>query len=267
MRAKTVKIVMNILRIALIQPDLIWEDPRANLEMLDEMVTRVPLDTDLLLLPETFSTGFTMQSELFAEQEDGPSVGWMEKIARKLGTYIAGSLIIRDEGGIHNRLYWISPEGTRESYDKRHLFRMGREDRHFIAGTARKVFQLGDFSFLPQICYDLRFPVFSRNRGDYDVLFYVASWPASRQMVWETLLRARAIENQCYVVGVNRTGRDGEGVDHAGGSCMIDPMGRVVASLDQRPGVLKGILDYQEVKAFRENFPAWKDADRFDLIV
>jgi omega-amidase len=256
---------MKNLKISLIQADLIWENPVANLDMLDEMIGKVPAETDLVLLPETFATGFTMRSEEYAENENGRSVTWMKKMAVEHSVHITGSLIIRDEAGIRNRLLWVSPEGIAGTYDKRHLFRMGREDKHFFPGSSRRIFRLGDFNFMPQICYDLRFPVFSRNRGDYDVLFYVANWPESRHTVWETLLRARAIENQSYVIGVNRSGKDGEGMDHNGGSCIIDPMGRVMASLNHSAGILNGILDYQKIKEFREKFQAWKDADHFTL--
>ncbi|MFO7668938.1 MAG: amidohydrolase [Bacteroidales bacterium] len=255
----------DAISITLVQPDMIWEEVPSNLGMLDEMLEGNLNSTDLLILPETFSTGFTMRSGLFAEDENGHSVSWMRELARNNNLCVTGSLISSEGGKIFNRLYWITPGGIGGVYDKRHLFRMGREDQYFTPGESRVIMKLGDFSFLPQICYDLRFPVFARNRNDYDILFYVANWPAPRHTVWETLLRARAIENQAYVIGVNRSGRDGEGVDHLGGSCVVDPAGRVESSLGPEPGVLQFSIKLNKIREFREKFPAWKDADSFKL--
>lgn len=253
------------IKVCLVQPQMIWEDVDANLEMLDGMIGAVDPGTDLILLPETFSTGFTMHSDRYAEQVDGKAVSWMLGTAREKRTHITGSLIIREEGRIYNRLYWISPEGIEGYYDKRHLFRMGREDENFTPGEARRVFRLGPFRFLPQVCYDLRFPVFSRNRGDYDILFYVANWPAHRQPVWDILTRARAMENQAYVLGINRVGTDGEGVAHLGGTCLIDPAGNEICRMGDMPGIQTFTLDLKTVREFREKFPAWKDADQFTI--
>ncbi len=220
------------LNVCLVQADLVWEEIDANLEMMDRMLEQAPPGTDLVVLPETFPTGFTMQSDLFAEGADGKALAWMQKIAREKEIHITGSLIVRDKQKIYNRLYWVSPQGLEDHYDKRHLFRLGREDEHFIPGNTRKVVTLGEFRILPQICYDLRFPVFSRNQGDYDVLLNVANWPAHRQQVWDVLTRARAIENQCYFLGVNRAGTDGMGTVHTGGTCTIDPMGCIMSKMD-----------------------------------
>jgi len=255
----------EIIHISLVQPDLVWEDIEANLSNLDRMLENVPADTALVVLPETFSTGFTMQSDRFAESEDGKAVSWMKEIAREKQLHITGSLIIRDNGQIFNRLFWVGPEGVEGHYDKRHLFRLGREDEHFVPGNQRKVFKLGEFRFLTQICYDLRFPVFARNQGDYDVLLNVANWPAPRQQVWDVLTRARAIENQSYFLGVSRAGTDGLGTPHTGGTCAIDPMGSVMKKLDKDPAILNCQLDLGKLRDFREKFPVWKDADRFDL--
>jgi omega-amidase len=251
--------------ICLVQPEIIWEDIPGNLEELDHLIHSAPEGTDLIILPETFSTGFTMRADRFAEKREGMAVSWMQKTARERNATLTGSLIIRENGRVYNRLYWVSPGGIEGHYDKRHLFRMGREDKYFESGGKRELFTLGPFRFMPQICYDLRFPVFARNRSDYDVLFYVANWPAPRHPVWETLLRARAIENQAYVIGVNRAGVDGEGVDHLGGSCIIDPMGRVEAIMDRRPGILHWLIELKKTREFREKFPVWKDADRFTI--
>lgn len=253
------------LHVSLVQADLVWENIDANLELMDRMLEEVPAGTDLVALPETFSTGFSMQSDRFAEGENGKALTWMKQIARERSLYITGSLIVRDNQKIYNRLYWISPGGVEGHYDKRHLFRLGREDEHFVPGEARKVFTLGEFRILPQICYDLRFPVFSRNQGDYDVLLNVANWPAHRQQVWDVLTRARAIENQCYFLGVNRAGIDDLGTVHTGGSCVIDPMGSLMGKMDKQAGVLSSTLDLDKLRDYREKFPVWKDADRFKL--
>jgi omega-amidase len=251
--------------VCLVQPEIIWEDIPGNLAELDHLIRSAPEGTDLIILPETFSTGFTMRADRFAEERAGRAVSWMQKTAREQNATVTGSLIIRENGRVYNRLYWVSPGGIEGHYDKRHLFRMGREDKHFESGGQRELFALGTFRFMPQICYDLRFPVFARNRDDYDVLFYVANWPAPRHPVWETLLRARAIENQAYVIGVNRAGVDGEGVDHLGGTCVIDPAGRVEAILDHRPGILHCTIELKKIREFREKFPVWKDVDRFTI--
>jgi predicted amidohydrolase len=254
------------INVSLVQPDLVWEDIPANLDMLENMFSAIPEGTDLIILPETFSTGFTMRADRFAEDTpSGRALLWMREISRKKKCILAGSLIVREKNQIYNRLYWVSPEGLQGHYDKRHLFRMGREDRAFSPGSRRKIFTCGAFRVMPQICYDLRFPVFSRNRGDYDILVYAANWPAPRHGIWETLLRARAIENQSCVLGVNRSGVDGERVDHLGGTCVIDPLGNVVRMLDKHPGILNTTIHLEKIRAFREKFPVWKDADRFTL--
>lgn len=253
------------LKVSLVQADLFWEDIDANLEQMDRMMEQVPEGTDLVALPETFSTGFTMQSDRFAEEEDGMALTWMQKIAREKAWHMTGSLIIRDQGKIYNRLYWVTSQGIEGYYDKRHLFRLGRENEHFVPGELRKVFTLGEFRILPQICYDLRFPVFSRNQGDYDVLLNVANWPAHRQQVWDVLTRARAIENQCYFLGVNRAGIDDLGTVHTGGTCAIDPMGSVMQKMDKQADILSCTLDLDKLRDYRDKFPVWKDADRFKL--
>jgi omega-amidase len=248
-----------------VQPDLIWEDIDANLLMLERMLDGLATEVDLVVLPETFSTGFTMQSEKLAEGESGKAVQWMKKIAREKQCHVTGSLIYRDpDGAIYNRLLWVSREGIEDFYNKRHLFTPGGEKENFTRGKERKIFRLGPFRILPQICYDLRFPVFSRNRDDYDILIYVANWPASRHHVWETLTTARAIENQCFLLGNNRVGTDGTGITSLGGTCAIDPTGAELYRMDDKPGAITSLIDLNSVRAFREKFPAWKDADRFE---
>ena len=255
----------NQIKLCQVQPDLAWEEIDVNLDMLEGMLEKAETDIDLVVLPETFSTGFTMQSETVAEGEDGKAVQWMKRMAGKKKCYVTGSLIFRStDGNIYNRLLWVSPKGIEAYYDKRHLFRPGGERENFSQGNERKLFKMGEFRILPQICYDLRFPVFSRNRGDYDVLLYVANWPASRQAVWETLTRARAMENQSYLIGTNRVGRDGTGTVSIGGSCLIDPVGNEIHRMDQKPRIKTSVLDLEKLRNFREKFPAWKDADFFN---
>lgn len=258
---------MEKLKLGLLQPDLHWENMEANLDMLEGMIGKLPGDVDLLLLPETFSTGFTMQAAQYAEEEDGPAQLWMQRIAAGRNAHIAGSMIYRDDkGGIYNRLFLVSPEGGKVYYNKRHLFRPGGEKEHFTAGNERKIFELNSLRILPQVCYDLRFPVFARNRNDYDMILYLANWPASRQSVWDTLTRARAMENQSFVVGVNRVGRDGTGTESSGGSCVIDPLGEILVKMDHHAGTESIEVDINYPGRFRKKFPAWKDADNFRLI-
>lgn len=256
---------MRKLKVCLVQADLVWEDIGANLKQLEYMLEGLEEDTDLVVLPETFSTGFTMRAEELAEGEDGKALAWMERLAKDKNCYVCGSFIFREkDGAIFNRLLWVSPEGPEDHYDKRHLFRPGGEKENFTQGTERKIFKLGAFRILPQICYDIRFPVFSRNRGDYDVMIYVANWPATRQPVWDTLTRARAMENQSYLLGANRVGTDGTGIPSNGGSCVINPIGGQMLLMDERPGIGYAVLDLDKLEDFREKFPAWKDADDFE---
>lgn len=248
----------------MVQADLAWEDIDANLRLLEGMLEGIEDDADLVVFPETFSTGFTMQAEKLAEGEDGKALAWMKRMAIEKNCYLTGSLIFKEkEGSIYNRLLWVSPEGMEDYYDKRHLFRPGGEKENFSQGKERKVFKLASFRILAQVCYDLRFPVFSRNRGDYDVMLYVANWPAIRQPVWKTLTRARAMENQSYLLGANRVGTDGTGIPSNGGSCVINPIGGEMLSMDDAPGLGYAVLELGKLREFRDKFPAWKDADDF----
>ena len=255
---------MQDLTVTIVQSELVWEDPARNLELFDRQLTGLAGKTDLVVLPETFSTGFTMQAHKLAEGDEGLAVSWLKRMAEEKTCHFTGSMIFRDrDQAIYNRLFWVSPEGIADYYDKRHLFRPGGEKENFSQGRERKIFTLGEFRILPQICYDIRFPVFSRNRGDYDALIYVANWPATRQPVWDTLTRARAMENQSYLLGVNRVGTDGTGIPSNGASCVINPIGGEMLLMDENPGVGYAILDLNKLKEYREKFPAWKDADDF----
>jgi predicted amidohydrolase len=254
------------LHIAIIQTDLVWEDARANRQHFEQLFSQLPKETELVVLPEMFSTGFSMNVDQQAEYMDGETMSWLRKQASRNGKAIAGSLMIRENDTFFNRFVFVRPDLTFDFYDKRHLFSMGQEQIHFTPGSQRKVFHLKSFRILPQICYDLRFPVFSRNRNDYDLLINCANWPASRREVWKTLLKARAIENQAYVAGVNRTGTDGNGIRYSGDSLIIDPKGKEMAVA--KPGsevFLTARLSKSSLDQFRKKFPVLPDADNFTL--
>ena len=253
------------LRVTLVQTELAWQDPAANRHRLAAHFRGLVGHTDLVVLPEMFSTGFSMAAAELAEDMDGPTVDWMREEAAALGCVIAGSLIVRDGGRCYNRLVWARPDGSLEHYDKRHLFRLAGEQEHYAAGTRRLVVALKGWRVCPMICYDLRFPVWSRSRGDYDLLLYVANWPQRRALAWSTLLRARAIENQSYVVGVNRIGKDGNGTPYAGDSVAVDFLGQPLSSEGGGDRVETAVLDLESLRAYRDSFPAHLDADRFEL--
>jgi predicted amidohydrolase len=253
------------LRVTLVQTELAWQDPAANRHRLAAHFRGLVGHTDLVVLPEMFSTGFSMAAAELAEDMDGPTVDWMREEAAALGCVVAGSLIVRDGGRCYNRLVWARPDGSLEHYDKRHLFRLAGEQEHYAAGSRRLVVALKGWRVCPMVCYDLRFPVWSRSRGDYDLLLYVANWPQRRALAWSTLLRARAIENQSYVVGVNRIGKDGNGTIYVGDSVAVDFLGQPLSSEGGGDRVETAVLDLESLRAYRESFPAHLDADRFEL--
>lgn len=257
----------NHLRVTLVQPDTAWQDAPANRRQLAARFRGLPGHTDLVVLPEMFTTGFSMQGEELAEPMDGPTIAWMREESAALGCAITGSLIVSDAGQQFNRLFWANPDGSFAHYDKRHLFRMAREQQHYAAGSKRLVVEYRGWRVCPMICYDLRFPVWSRNRDDYDLLLYVANWPARRRHAWRTLLRARAIENLSYVAGVNRVGVDGNGVDYSGDSVAIDFAGQPLTYEHDGDAVETAVLDRQLLVTYRDSFPAHLDADEFDLKV
>ena len=219
---------------------------------------------DLVILPEMFTTGFSMNSRKLAENMSGVSVRWMLDKAEYLNAVVVGSMIIKEGDGYYNRLLWVYPGRSLEWYDKRHLFRMGGENKFYEAGKQRLVVDYKGWRINPLICYDLRFPVWSRNRNDVDMLIYVANWPASRKQAWTILLKARAIENQVFVAGVNRVGRDGEGVIYQGDTQLINPRGDVITGFDlSYPGVTIAEVSLEELTSFRKKFPVVDDADDF----
>ncbi|MCV6590439.1 MAG: amidohydrolase [Marinobacterium sp.] len=256
----------NELKISLVQAELHWQNPPQNRQMLAEKIACLAGKSDLIILPEMFSSGFSMAPEQVAEPEEGESVQWLQQQAVQLKCAISGSLAIAVDGGYVNRLFLAEPDGNLQYYDKSHLFRMGDEHSHYLPGTQRTIFHYRGWRILPLVCYDLRFPVFGRNRGDYDLLLCVANWPAPRRHPWRTLLQARAIENLCYVAGVNRVGMDGNGLEYSGDSMLVDFKG--VPVLDAEPGLAfieTTTLNFQSLQAFRQAFPAHLDADDFHL--
>ena len=255
---------MPTLNVALIQTALHWHDPAANRALFDGTFEQVG-NADLVVLPEMFSTGFTMASREVAETMQGETVAWMRDRAATLGATIAGSLVIAERDRYFNRMVWMPPDGTAVIYDKRHLFRMAGEHEHYAAGEEFVTATIGAWRIRLAVCYDLRFPVWLRTAGDYDVLLFVANWPAARQAAWNTLLRARAVENLCYTIAVNRVGRDGNGVEYRGGSAVYDAEGEPLLEVFDDPSVATVPLDLEKLRDYRQRFPAWRDADRFEV--
>jgi omega-amidase len=257
---------MQNLNITLLQSDLHWENSEENLAMFSKKISAISGETDLVILPEMFTTGFSMKPERFAEEMNGRTVSWMKEEAIKKNCVITGSIICEDNGKYYNRLVWMRADGTYSFYDKRHLFSMGDENNHYTAGTKKITEEIKGWKICPLVCYDLRFPVWSRNTEMYDVLIYVANWPERRSHPWKTLLLARAIENQCYVAGLNRVGNDGHEIYHSGDSAIINFKGEIISSIPAHEEAAETIsLSYEELVEFRKVFPAFKDADRFEI--
>ncbi|MBP9579167.1 MAG: amidohydrolase [Parabacteroides sp.] len=255
------------LRVSMVQSHIIWEDRNENLGYYGELLRRISGKTDLAVLPETFSTGFTMNVEPLADEVDGITVNTIKKWAADYKMAVAGSFIAKDNGKYYNRAFFITSEGDSLFYDKRHLFQMGHEDQYFTAGDKRLVVSYRGWNICLLVCYDLRFPVWSRNvNNEYDLLIYCANWPEARKKVWKILLQARAIENMSYVCGVNRVGIDGKGFTYRGDSLIISPKGKKLADAGKREEVTRTVsLSMDEVSELRSKFPAWKDADDFTI--
>jgi predicted amidohydrolase len=264
---------MNDLRVSLIQGATRWHDPAGNRDYYGELIAPLHGTTDLVLLPETFTSGFSNEAIDKAETMDGPTVAWILEQARRLDAVVTGSVQLRTDAGVFNRLLWATPDGALKHYDKRHLFRYAKEHERYAAGRDRLVVEWRGWRINPQVCYDLRFPVFARNRYnverkdelDFDLQLYVANWPSSRAYAWKTLLRARAIENLCYVAGLNRVGTDGNGLHYSGDSAVIDFLGQPVSECTDEEVVVTTTLLASELAAHRERFPAMLDGDAFVL--
>ena len=269
---------MSTLSITTIQSNLHWEDKAANLHMFEEKIKAVSANLEVVVLPEMFSTGFSMRPEVLAEKMDGPTVDWMKKIAAAKKIILTGSVIIEEEGKYYNRLIWMLPNGAMGYYDKRHLFAYAGEDQHYSAGNKRLIASVKGWKINLQVCYDLRFPVWSRQSDhshlkkedgggpvepEFDVLVYVANWPERRIHAWKTLLQARAIENQSYVVGVNRTGTDGNDIYYSGETMIVDAMGEVLYTKAHEEDIFTIMLEKEKLQEVRNKLPFLRDADRF----
>lgn len=270
--------VLETLRVSLVQADTQWHDPLANHRLYGHLILPLQGQTDLVVLPETFTSGFTNQTQFHDERTQEAGIAWMREISQRCGAVVTGSMLTRIGGRHYNRLYWVEPDGSTSHYDKRHLFRYAGEHERYTAGDTRLVVTYRGWRVCPLICYDLRFPVFARNRFhpapehapgegqlEYDLLVVVANWPSVRHYAWQTLLRARAIENLCYAAGVNRVGTDGNQLYYAGGSAVLDPLGQAMVECGPQTQVVTTALRADALVAHRARFPFHRDADRFTL--
>lgn len=263
---------METLRIAMFQPDIFWKNAGSNKKMFDDLFSKIRGQADVFVLPEMFTTGFVPDPSSVAEAPDGSTFQWMKQCAVTNGCAIAGSVVFFENGKYYNRLIWMNPDGTHFTYDKRHLFSLGNENAEYSQGEKNIVIDYEGWKIRPLICYDLRFPVWARNKFsegtyEYDILLFSANWPASRRFHWRQLLMARAIENQCYAIGVNRRGRDGNGWHYAGGSTLATPDGRWdPESEDADSDVIIVELNKTALEQYRKTFPFAQDWDKFELI-
>jgi omega-amidase len=254
------------MKISILQYDIAWEDKIANFDRLRKLIANDPEGSDLYILPEMFNSGFSMNVSKIAEAPQSDTFAWMSEIAAKTGAAVCGSYAVREGDKCFNRWVFVSPDKVSYHYDKRHIFSMGGEDKAFSPGHRRVVFTFRKVRICPTVCYDLRFPVWSRNRNDYDLLINSANWPVKREEVWETLVKARAIENHCYFAASNRTGSDGTGATYCGKSAVIDPKGKIISTpYNSEEAVINCRISLDELTDFRKKFPVWKDADEFKI--
>ena len=261
---------MNDLRVTIIQTNLHWENAEANRAMLEEKIANIDSTTDVIVLPEMFTTAFSMSPEHLAEPMNFHTTKWMKNMASKTNALVLGSVIIKEGTDYFNRLLWVQPDGTVLTYDKKHLFRMAGEEKVYTSGTTTLVAEWRNWKICPLVCYDLRFPVWSRNtfhnhKAKYDVLIYVANWPAARNSHWQTLLKSRAIENLSFVVGVNRVGEDAKKISYDGHSMIIDPHGEILLDAGSKEAIQTTTLQFDLLESWRKKFPAYLDADDFEL--
>ena len=254
------------MKIALIQSSLDWENPIENRSRLSQKITGFMEDVDLIVLPEMFSSGFTMNPKAVAETMEGETVSWLQHLAKAKNSAITGSLVIEENGSFFNRLIFVNPDGTVKTYDKRHLFTLAGEDKVYTAGKEKLIVEYKGFKICPMICYDLRFPVFSRNTEGYDVLLYVANWPKARINAWDILLKARAVENMSYVIGVNRVGMDDNNLEYVGHSQVVDFLGNYIVQPQEQEGVFILEIDKKQLLETREKLAFLNDRDKFKII-
>jgi predicted amidohydrolase len=265
---------MSTLTVTIIQTNLYWEQKADNLQMFEAKINSITERTELVILPEMFSTGFSMKPDMLADTMDGETIGWMKRISARKKIIITGSVIIKEGEHYYNRLIWMLPNGQYGMYDKRHLFAYANEHQHYTGGNRRLIASAKGWKINLQVCYDLRFPVWARQSSsaaeagdlEYDVLVYVANWPEKRSLMWRTLLQARAIENQSYCIGVNRVGNDGNGIYHSGDSMVISPLGKVLYHKAHDEDIFTITLNKEDLQTVREKMPFWKDADPFVII-
>ncbi|OFY67802.1 MAG: amidohydrolase [Bacteroidetes bacterium RIFCSPLOWO2_02_FULL_36_8] len=255
-----------LLKVTLIQTSLVWEDINANLHRFNQLLGTIPKNsTDLVILPEMFSTGFTMNAKLLGESQQGKTVSFLKEHSKKLNATLTGSHIVKEDTNYYNRLQWVTPNGKIKSYNKRHLFRMAKEEKTYTPGKEKLSVTLNGWKICPLICYDLRFPVWCRNKEKYDLLIFIANWPEKRSSHWKLLLQARAVENQCYVIGVNRVGEDGNKIYYSGDSMLVDPKGEELFHSSHEEIIKTITLDKNFITGYRNTFPAFRDADNFDI--
>ena len=264
---------MSTLTFTIIQSQLNWEEPAENRKMFEEKIRGIKEKTEVVILPEMFTTGFSMRPEHFAEEMGGETIKWMKQISLEKKIVLTGSVMIKENDHYYNRLVWMLPNGQMGLYDKKHLFGYAHEDKHYSSGAKRLIASVKGWKINLLICYDLRFPVWSRqslsgeNKGlEYDILIYVANWPERRNHMWKTLLQARAIENQCFCIGVNRVGTDGNGIYYSGDSMVVDPLGEVLYQKAHEEDIYTFTLQKEELDKIREKMPFWKDADAYKLL-
>lgn len=252
------------MKIALIQIPLVWEDPKSNRDYIEQKINTLEADTDLVVLPEMFTTGFTMQPERVAETMQGETIVWMQSLAKAKNCAITGSLVIIEGGNYYNRLLFVFPSGEIHYYNKRHLFTLAGEDKSYTKGTQKLIIEYRGWKICPLICYDLRFPVFARNVEQYDLLLYVANWPTIRIQAWDTLLKARAVENMSYTIGVNRVGKDEKDYDYSGHSQVVDFLGNYAIVPQETEGVFYAQLDKEALRQTRTKLGFLDDQDTFE---
>ncbi|MCB9059436.1 MAG: amidohydrolase [Calditrichae bacterium] len=257
---------MQDLTVTIIQSGLHWEDPEKNLDMFSEKIDSIKNPTDLIVLPEMFTTGFSMNAEKLAESDNDRTLNWLKSKAAAKKADIIGSVIIKDQNAYFNRLFWVKKNGEVLRYDKRHLFRMADEHKIYTPGKKRLLGQVNGWTVCPLVCYDLRFPVWARQKqASYDVILYVANWPERRSSHWRLLLQARAVENQAYTIGVNRVGSDGLNIYYRGDSAIIDPLGNIIKQEADKEFIHTETLSWEKLENYRRKFPVWMDADKFSI--
>ncbi len=258
--------VKEKLTLALVQYQIVWNDNKANMLKIGEMLSKLSMPADIIIFPETFNSGFNTNPEGIAETMDGETISWMKKLSAEKKAAVCGSMFITENSSVFNRLVWVEPDGSVKTYDKRHLYSMGGEDRFLTKGSDHLLVEYKGWKISPQICYDLRFPVWARNTDNYDLMINVSNWPSTKAEIRTTLLKARAIENQCFAVGVNCVGSDGNKITYNGLSLLADAEGKVLFNAGESETVGIAVLNYEYLNNFKMKFNALKDRDNFKIL-